>query len=123
MAKALLPSSCAAAADGPKQAIPCARTASATPRTRGASGPTTTRSTPEPPGERGDRGPVERVDGVVGRDLGGAGVARRDVHLDDLRVAGEREGQRVLTTPGAEDEDAERCGHVGEAYSVGPAHG
>ncbi len=45
-AKALLPSSCAACADGPKHAMPAARTASATPATSGASGPMTTRSTP-----------------------------------------------------------------------------
>src|SRR5262249_8506308 len=44
LAKALLPSSCAACADGPKQSMPRARTASATPATSGASGPTTTRS-------------------------------------------------------------------------------
>ena len=46
LAKALLPSSRAARADGPKHAIPAARTASATPATSGASGPTTTRSAP-----------------------------------------------------------------------------
>ena len=45
-ANALLPSSRAASADGPKQAMPAARTASATPATSGASGPITTRSTP-----------------------------------------------------------------------------
>ena len=45
-ANALLPSSRAASADGPKQAMPAARTASATPATSGASGPMTTRSTP-----------------------------------------------------------------------------
>src|SRR3954469_127129 len=38
------PSSCAAAALGPKTAIPALRSASATPATNGASGPTTTRS-------------------------------------------------------------------------------
>src|SRR3982751_1554150 len=40
------PSSCAAAALGPKTAIPLARSSSATPATSGASGPTTTRSPP-----------------------------------------------------------------------------
>ena len=44
LAKALLPSSRAACALGPKQAMPASRTASATPATSGASGPTTTRS-------------------------------------------------------------------------------
>src|SRR5215218_2003291 len=42
--KPLDPSSCAAAALGPKTAKPAARRASATPATSGASGPTTTRS-------------------------------------------------------------------------------
>jgi hypothetical protein len=45
-AKALLPSSRAAAAEGPKARMPAARTASQTPATSGASGPTTTRSAP-----------------------------------------------------------------------------
>ena len=43
-ANALLPSSRAAGADGPYTAMPAARTASETPATSGASGPTTTRS-------------------------------------------------------------------------------
>src|SRR5690606_16410362 len=43
---ALEPSSWAAAAPGPKTGTPAARTASATPATSGASGPTTTRSAP-----------------------------------------------------------------------------
>ncbi len=46
LANALEPSSSAASADGPKQAMPRARTASAAPATSGASGPITTRSTP-----------------------------------------------------------------------------
>ena len=44
LAKALDPSIRAAAASGPKTAIPAARSASATPATSGASGPTTTSS-------------------------------------------------------------------------------
>ena len=44
LAYALDPSICAAGADGPKQAMPCSRTASATPATSGASGPMTTSS-------------------------------------------------------------------------------
>src|SRR5580700_5252654 len=43
--KALEPSSCAAALDGPKQRIPACVRASARPATSGASGPMTTRST------------------------------------------------------------------------------
>ena len=45
-ANAFEPSSRAAAADGPKHATPVAAHASARPSTSGASGPTTTRSTP-----------------------------------------------------------------------------
>ena len=44
LVKPLDPSSCAAAAFGPKTANPASRSASATPATSGASGPTTTRS-------------------------------------------------------------------------------
>ncbi len=46
LANALEPSSRAAAADGPKQGMPLARTVSAAPATSGASGPITTRSAP-----------------------------------------------------------------------------
>src|SRR5690242_5740177 len=46
LVKPFEPSSRAAAASGPNTAIPAARRASATPATRGASGPMTTRSTP-----------------------------------------------------------------------------
>ena len=45
LAKALEPSMRAAPATGPKQGMPAAASASATPATSGASGPTTTRST------------------------------------------------------------------------------
>ena len=48
LAKAFEPSIRAAAALGPKQAIPAARTASATPATSGTSGPITTRSAAQP---------------------------------------------------------------------------
>ena len=44
LAKALEPSMRAASREGPKHAMPSARTASATPSTRGISGPITTRS-------------------------------------------------------------------------------
>ena len=38
------------------------------------------------------------------RDGGDAGVARGGVHLGDLRVAGQGEGQGVLAAAGADDE-------------------
>src|SRR4051812_4112552 len=46
LANDLLPSNCAASADGPKQAMPVSRTASAAPATSGTSGPMTTSSAP-----------------------------------------------------------------------------
>ena len=67
LANAFDPSSAAACADGPKQAMPRSRTASATPATSGASGPTTTRSTPSVCASVGHRRAVERVDGVQRR--------------------------------------------------------
>src|SRR3954462_6088159 len=48
LAKDLLPSSWAASAEGPKQAIPASRTVSAAPATSGTSGPTTTSSAAHP---------------------------------------------------------------------------
>ena len=106
-AKALLPSSRAAAADGPKQAMPAARTASATPATSGASGPTTTRSAATLAGQLRD-GSAGRcaVDATLLGDRGGAGVARRAHQRGHRRVGGKREAERVLAGSGAEDEDA-----------------
>jgi hypothetical protein len=48
LAKAFEPSIWAACSDGPKQAMPASRTASAAPATSGTSGPTTTRSAAQP---------------------------------------------------------------------------
>src|SRR4029079_17898200 len=57
LANALDPSSRAALADGPNAAIPAVRTASATPPTKGASGPTTTRSMPSEAASAATEGP------------------------------------------------------------------
>ena len=73
----------------------------------------------QPAGQGAHRGPVERVDRVVRGDLRGARVARGDVHLRDAGVAREGEGERVLTSPGTEDEDAQRVGHVAEILPSG----
>ncbi len=98
--------------------MPAARTASATPATSGASGPTTTRSTPRLGGQRGHRGPVHRVDVVQGRDLADARVARRGVHLG-VGIEGQGAGQRVLAAAGADDEGL----HGRRSYRrTGPAH-
>ena len=106
LANALLPSSCAAAADGPKTRNPLARRTSATPATRGASGPMTTRST----ASRGR----DLEDGVGVGDVGqrfaaGDGVDAGVPGGGDDRVDGvvrrEGPGQGVLARSGAEDED------------------
>ena len=55
-------------------------------------------------GQRGDIGTVHRVDVVESGDGGDPGVARRGVHLGDVRVEGECPGQRVLAPAGADDE-------------------
>ena len=89
---------------GPNAAIPAARTASATPATSGASGPTTTRSTPSETASAATDGPVQRVDVVQRRDRGDARVARGRVHLGDAGVPGQGAGQGVLAAAGADDE-------------------
>ncbi len=57
LANAFDPSSRAATAEGPNAAIPAVRTASATPATSGASGPTTTRSMPSEAARAATDGP------------------------------------------------------------------
>ncbi len=104
LANALEPSRTAASPDGPKQEMPASRTASATPATSGASGPTTTRSMPRSVASTATAVAVERVDVVQLGDLRHPGVARRGVHLDDLGVAGERQRERVLAPAGADHE-------------------
>ena len=106
-ANALEPSSCAAA---PRRAearrCPRARTASATPATSGASGPTTTRSAPSSRGERGDGRAVERRrPGAVRGDLRDAGVAGRAVQRGDVGVEGQGAAQGVFAGAAADDED------------------
>ena len=72
------PSMRAASFVGPKQAIPAARTASATPSTRGTSGPITTRSAPIFWASADDLVAGGDVDLVLVGDRRGAGVAGRD---------------------------------------------
>ena len=106
LANALLPSSRAAAADGPKQAMPAARTASATPATSGASGPTTTRSASTSRGQSRHGGAVERVDAALLGHRGRAGVAGRADQRGHRRVGGQRQAQGVLAGTGTDHEDA-----------------
>ncbi len=108
LANAFEPSSRAAAPEGPKQGIPAAVTASATPATSGASGPTTTSPAPRLDGQGRDRRAVHRVDVVQRRDVRHARVAGCGVHLGDVRVAGECEDQRVLPPAGTDHESSHR---------------
>ena len=80
--------------------MPAARTASATPATSGASGPTTTRSDAELGGERGDGGAVHRVDVVQRGDRRHARVAGRRMHRVDAGIRGEGADQGVLPATG-----------------------
>ena len=72
LAKVLEPSIRAASAHGPKQAMPAARTASATPATSGTSGPITTRSACQAFAPARDGVRVEHVQPVLLGDRGGA---------------------------------------------------
>ena len=110
MAKALLPSSRAAACDGPKQAMPAARTASATPATSGASGPDDHQIGAELARERGHRLRVRRVDAALLGHGRGPGIARGADQRRHGRIGGQGQAQRVFAGTGTDDEDA----HAGE---------
>ncbi len=105
LANAFEPSMRAAAADGPKHAMPASRTASATPATSGTSGPITTRSALPLARQRGDRGRVGDVDAVGLGDRGGARVAGRTPQRRHRRIVGQREHQRMLTRAGPDHQD------------------
>ena len=103
--------------------MPAARTASATPATSGASGPTTTRSAPSDRASAGDRGAVQLVDRVQLREQADARVARGRVQLGHRGVEGERAHEGVLTGAGADDEDlhGRRAYRSGHEVSAKPA--
>ena len=63
-----------------------------------------TRSTARSAASRATACRVGDIDGDVLGDAGGAGVARRDDHRNLRRVAPARPGERVLATPGSDDE-------------------
>ncbi len=104
-ANAFDPSSIAAAALGPKHAIPASRTASATPATRGASGPMTTRSTPSFDARAATAAGSEAVNVVEFRDVADAGIAGRGVKLGHPGIGSKRAGDGVLTSTGTDDEN------------------
>ena len=110
LAKAFEPSSWAAARDGPKQRMPAAVTASATPATSGASGPTTTRSAPISTASAATDSP----------DIGSTSCRVATAAMPGLPGAActsstsgsraEREGQGVLTPAGTDHEGLHGAG-------------
>ena len=111
LAKALDPSSSAAAREGPKQLIPRPRTSSATPGHQRGLRPDHDEVGAELLRERRDGVTVELVDVVQGRERRDAGVARGGVDLLDGGVPREGEREGVLAAAGADDEDlhVRRC--------------
>ena len=77
---------------------------------------------PELGGQGGDRLRVVGSHRVVGAHLRGPRVARGGVHLDHRRVPGEGQGERVLAAAGADDEDAEAPGGIRWLDQVGRRH-
>ena len=106
LAKVLEPSIRAASALGPKQVIPAARTASATPATSGTSGPITTRSASQAFAPARDGLRVAHVQPVLLGDRGGARVAGGAGQRGDGGVLRQGEDDGVLTSTGADDQDA-----------------
>ena len=99
------PSRRAAAPDGPKHRMPASRTASETPATSGASGPTTTRSAPIEVASDATAGPSIRSTAcsVATSPMPGLpGAACTSLTAGSLR---QRERERVLAPAGADDED------------------
>ena len=105
-AKVLEPSIRAAAAPGPKQAIPAARTASATPATNGTSGPITTRSARQVRASRTTASGSSHVEPVLLGDGRGAGVAGGARQRRDPGVLRQGQDDGVLTGTGTDDQDA-----------------
>ena len=106
LAKDLLPSSWAASADGPKQAMPASRTASAAPATSGTSGPIDDELGAPVDGDAGHVVGVGGVDRERFGDRAGAGVAGRAGERAHRRVGGESHAQGVLPGTGADHQHA-----------------
>ena len=126
LANAFEPSIRAAAALGPKQAIPAARTASAAPATSGDLGTDHHQVGPDLGGQRGDRGRVaDRQRPLLG-DHRRAGVAGRADQRGHRRVGRERQAERVLAGTAADDQnphgrEGTGPGHDGRAAPAGAA--
>jgi hypothetical protein len=122
LVKPLEPSSRAAAADGPNTLMPPARSASASPATSGASGPTTTRPTPLTLQKAGH---CARIVDIQRNDFGifgDAGIARRAEQRIGQRRFGNRPGQRVFASARADQQDIHGCSPV-SMLAMGPLFG
>ena len=106
LANAFDPSSCAAAADGPKQAMPLARTASATPGDQRRLRADHHQVGGDLDGQRGDRGRIGGLDVAQLRDLGDARIAGSGDQQFDGRVGGEADGEGVLAPAGPDQKYA-----------------
>ena len=106
LANVFEPSMRAASAPGPKQAIPAARTTSATPATSGISGPITTRSAAHAFAPAATARGVAHVQPVLLGDGRGAGVAGSARQRGDGGVLRQGEDDGVLTGTGTDDQDA-----------------
>ena len=106
LANDLEPSMAAARRLGPKHRMPDACSASATPATSGASGPTTTRSAPVARARPATCPVSARSTGMLVGEPGDARVARRRMQVGDVRVGGQRPGQRVLAAARTEEKDS-----------------
>ena len=104
LAKAFEPSSWAAAADGPKQVMPDGGHGVRDAGDQRRLGTDDDQVRADLERQRGDGLAGHRVDVVEGGDRRDAGVARRDVHLVDPRVARQREGEGVLAPAGSDHE-------------------
>ena len=103
-AKDFEPSIRAAAALGPKTAMPRWRSSSARPGDQGRLGADDDEVDPELAGERDERGVVVRAHGMAVGERGDSRVAGSGMQLVEVAAAGERPGERVLATSRPDDE-------------------
>ena len=102
------PSMRAASLVGPKQAMPAARTASATPRTSGTSGPMTTRSAPTRWASATTASPEVMSTSYWSAMAAVPALPGATASAVDLGVAAQRQQQRMFTGTGSDHEDVAR---------------
>ena len=98
----------AASFDGPKQAMPAARTASATPSTSGTSGPMTTRSAPIRWASLATASPEVMSTSYCSAIVAVPALPGATAKLLDLGVSAQRQQQRMFTGTGSDHEDAHK---------------